>query len=263
MHATHNTGAACPQPTRRLDGPPETEPDRRFFDLCESDDAAETYGQNELDHDRLPTRDGFIAWCAKQSAGSGGSTVTDAAVGAHTEPASTGEAPGTAAQVLRSAALYLERHGWIQGAYYEQTATCFTPAACLVGAIGMVCYGGPVDAPAQHFDDPGFDDFEEAVTHLDLYLLAEDGSESYEFNDARGRTADDVITLLRKAAATPADEVKDTLRAIHLDQEHQPGDRSDCPACEASCFCVPGFHCVRCFWATEEALDSLAGGDTA
>ncbi|GID91679.1 hypothetical protein ACFQFC_01365 [Amorphoplanes digitatis] len=130
------------------------------------------------------------------------------------EEATPGEAPGTVARVLRSAAQYLERHGWIQGAYYDATSGSFTPPACLVGAIGMVCYGGPVDAPAQHFDDPGFLDFEEAVLHLDRYLLAEDGSESYEFNDARGRRVEDVCRVLRDAASRSADELIDALRAI-------------------------------------------------
>jgi hypothetical protein len=133
--------------------------------------------------------------------------------------ANTGEEPVTAAPVLRDAALYLERHGWIQGAYYDTTSQTFTPAACMVGAIGMVCYGGPVDAPAQHFDDPGYLDFEEAVLHLDRYLLAMDGSESYEFNDARGRTLDDVTCVLRRAAAVPADELVDALRAIDMHNE--------------------------------------------
>ncbi|WP_449369304.1 DUF6197 family protein, partial [Actinoplanes awajinensis] len=64
------------------------------------------------------------------------------------------ESADTHSTVLRSAALYLERHGWIQGSYYDATSGVFTPPACTVGAIGMVCYGGPVDAPAQMFDDP-------------------------------------------------------------------------------------------------------------
>jgi hypothetical protein len=139
--------------------------------------------------------------------------VTDAGLKVLAD-AGPSEAPGTAARVLRSAALYVERHGWIQGAYYDATAQTFTPAACMVGAIAMVCYGGPVDAPAQHFDDPGFLDFEEAVLHLDRYLLAEDGSESYEFNDAQGRRLEDVTRVLRDAASRPADELIDAIRAI-------------------------------------------------
>lgn len=120
----------------------------------------------------------------------------------------------TTARVLREAAAYLERHGWIQGAYYDATAGNFTPPACLVGAIGVVCYGGPVDAPAQHFGNPGFLDFEAAVLHLDRYLLVEDSSESYEFNDARGRCVEDVTRVLRDAAVRPAHELIDALRVI-------------------------------------------------
>ncbi|BBH71147.1 hypothetical protein ACTI_78320 [Actinoplanes sp. OR16] len=123
------------------------------------------------------------------------------------------------AEVLCNAALYLERHGWIQGGYYDATTGVFTPPACIVGAIAMVCYGGPVDAPAQHFDDPGFFAFEQAVLHLDRYLLVENGSESYEFNDAKGRTADDVIRVLRDAATRPVHELIDALKAIEAKNE--------------------------------------------
>jgi hypothetical protein len=153
--------------------------------------------------------------------------------------------PVKAPVTLTSAALYLERHGWIQGAYYDATSGVFTPPACLVGAIGMVCYGGPVDAPAQHFDDPGFLDFEEAVLHLDRYLLVEDGSESYEFNDARGRTLADVTHVLRQAAAVPAEELIDALKAVDAANvrmvelfgsaadEDDEGNTSDCLLCGA------------------------------
>jgi hypothetical protein len=130
------------------------------------------------------------------------------------DEAPAAEAPGNAAVVLRSAADYLTQHGWIQGAYYDATTGSFTPPSCLVGAIGMVCYGGPVDAPAQHFDDPGYLDFEEAVLHLDRFLLVEDGSVSYEFNDARGRTVEQVTDVLRQAAARPDDDLLDAIRVI-------------------------------------------------
>lgn len=129
------------------------------------------------------------------------------------DTAKAGEAAGTVGRVLRSAARYLERYGWIQGAYYDITATVFTPAADMVGAIAMVCYGGPCEAPAQCFEHPGFEDFEEAVLHLDRYLLAEDGTENYEFNDARGRNKHDIIRVLHAAAATSAHELIDALRA--------------------------------------------------
>ena len=113
------------------------------------------------------------------------------------------------ATILRQAALYLVRYGWVQGAYYDASAVCFTPAACLVGAIGMVCYGGPVDAPAQHFDAPGFAEFEASVAYLDRYLaqVTPYEIEAYSFNDAMGRTLGQVVGTLHAAA--------DELDAIH------------------------------------------------
>jgi hypothetical protein len=106
----------------------------------------------------------------------------------------------TPATTLRAAAMYLDRHGWSQGGYYEQTATGITPAACTVGAIGMVCYGGQVDAPAQHFDHPGFDDFDTAVAYLDRYLVELYESDVYTFNDTKGRCVIDVLLVLNAAA---------------------------------------------------------------
>ena len=37
------------------------------------------------------------------------------------------DATVTPARTLRAAARYLTRHGWIQGNYYDQAATVFTP----------------------------------------------------------------------------------------------------------------------------------------
>lgn len=116
----------------------------------------------------------------------------------------------TPARTLRAGAAYLTRHGWVQGSYFDSAATVFTPAACLVGAIAMVCYGGPVEAPSQHFDTPEWVEFEAALTYLDEYLAGCDvwtppdpgshGGHAYEFNDAKGRTATEVIAALTGAA---------------------------------------------------------------
>lgn len=152
-----------------------------------------------------------------------GYVVTDDGLRALTAPV-PGDASVTAKQVLRSAATYLERYGWIQGAYYDTAAQVFTPAACMVGAIGMVCYGGPVEAPAQHFDDPGYLDFEEAMLHLDRYLLVEDGTEAYEFNDAKDRTAADVLDALRKAAAATVDELIGALCLLNGRDAHRASE---------------------------------------
>ena len=262
MHATQHQGGSCPEPTRRFDGRPETDADRRFFDLR----AAGYTGW--IDQDGHPVTD-LDAWLNQARTRrdttpgepvpdtSDGYLVTESGLRALAEDeAVPGAAPGTVAQVLRSAALYLERHGWIQGAYYDPTATVFTPAADLVGAIGMVCYGGPVDAPAQHFDAPGFLDFEEALLHLDRWLLVQDGSEAYEFNDAAGRRAEDVIAVLRQAADTSADEVGDALRAANL----CPRCRHGCPGNDYNGYADPGaFGYCGCLCHRSTAAGGGAG----
>jgi hypothetical protein len=88
----------------------------------------------------------------------------------------------------------------------------------MVGAIGMVCYGGPVDAPAQQFGHPGFGLFEAALACLDGYLSRTAGDElytAYEFNDARDRTVVDVLHALIAAADAHDIERPDT--AAHPD----------------------------------------------
>lgn len=106
----------------------------------------------------------------------------------------------TPAVTLRAAALYLIRHGWIQGSYYDMDARVFTPAACLVGAIAMACYGGPVDAPAQHFDTPEWVEFEAAFTVIDAYTQRVYGMDAYSYNDVAGRNVIDVLLDLRTSA---------------------------------------------------------------
>ena len=158
-------------------------------------------------------------------------------------------------RTLRATATYLDRYGWIQGAYYDQTAVCFTPAACLVGALGMVCYGGPVDAPALNFTDPGFAEFEAALAYLDRFLTARYGGMSYEFNDAKDHTATDVILALGEAADQWDAEHK------HDERPHLPGTLFDCPACESTCLCDAinerGVLCVACTLFAEEWADRL------
>src|SRR2546423_3321258 len=147
-------------PSRRVDGKPETDADRRFFDLRQAGYTG------PIDQDGNPVADLTIPTVTA-------ATVTEAvrslfAAAPAVAPAAT--LAGTPAVTLRDAALYLDRHGWIQGAYYDATAVVFTPAACMVGAIGMVCYGGPVEAPAQVFGQPGFEQVEAALARLDSHL---------------------------------------------------------------------------------------------
>lgn len=277
MHATHSQGDACPEPTRRLDGQPETAADRRFYYMREAGwtgwldgdgypvdrdgerldlGLCELCGQTGISVSLAVTTCGHLVVCIDSGTCSGDRSVIDPATAAllevtgdrygfkttvaeHTEPSDAEpelsdsyvvtEAGHCAiaetsdstepdyARVLRLAALYLQLHGWCQGAYYDPAAGVFTPAADMAGAIAMVCYGGPVEAPAQMFDHPEFLDFEEAMLHLDRYLLVMDGTEAYEFNDAKGRTADVVIDVMRRAAAVPASELIDALRIVHAD----------------------------------------------
>jgi hypothetical protein len=220
MQPTHNpvrdgadlttpaVGGPVDPTSRRLDGRPETDADRRRFDLR----AAGYHGPVDPDgHPVMP------------------------------------DGPVSVASTLRAAARYLSVHGWCQGCYYDPAATSFTPAACMVGAIGIVCYGGPVDAPAQQFDHPGFADFEAAVAWLDRYLDGRYGDgqtpyTAYDFNDAKGRTAAEVIAELLAAADTWQQP-----SVAHVDYPHEPGHLYDCPACEATCHCTPtSTQCVHC-----------------
>ena len=59
----------------------------------------------------------------------------------------------------------------------------------------------PVEAPAQHFDEPGWAEFEAAVTFLDLFVSSRHGADSaYSFNDAPARTRTEVVAALAAAA---------------------------------------------------------------
>lgn len=177
----------------------------------------------------------------------------------------------TVARTLRDTGRYLFLHGWTQGAYYDDSAGSFTPPCCLVGAIGMVCYGGPVDAPAQHVDDPGFGDFEAAVAYLDRYIVDRYNFDSvYTFNDAKHHTIGDVLVLLTEAAArweldrlieAPAADARNTTDAGHVDYPHEPGTLYACPACEFRCHCTNGFQCVACALDTARAGAAVGGAE--
>src|SRR5438128_446638 len=93
--------------TRRFDGQPETDTDRRFFDLRET---------------------GYLGWIDHNGHPVDGPTFvhTVPTVDPATQVRSVVELADelvTPAVTLRAAATYLDRHGWIQGGYYAQTAT--------------------------------------------------------------------------------------------------------------------------------------------
>jgi hypothetical protein len=191
--------------TRRIDGKPETDADRRFFDLRES---------------------GYTGWIDQDGYATDGPTFVRTESGT---VRSTVAALITPAVTLRAAATYIVRYGWCQGGYYEQTDRSILPAACIVAAIGMVCYGHQVDAPAMNFEDPGWGDFEAAVAWLDRYLAARYGLddnglpvEAYSFNDTRGRTVGEVIATLREAA-----HQWDTEHAAYTGPAEQPQETAE------------------------------------
>jgi hypothetical protein len=130
----------------------------------------------------------------------------------HTQPTVTGVEP-TPAQTLRDAALYLERHGWIQGELYGDHIAVIPPA-CAVGAIRCALFGSPivtatyeqttqadpiVGVLAHHLHDTGNDtppDTDEwGPTPWDS-----PNAIITDWNDASGRTADEVIATLRAVA---------------------------------------------------------------
>jgi GNAT superfamily N-acetyltransferase len=115
------------------------------------------------------------------------------------------------AQAWRDAALYLERHGWIQRSLYrihdgEQFHP--VPAACAIGALGMAIYGEPFDdVHTPDHPEAAFFNYVEGLfeDYLDLsgYLSTEPphrGLGIGEWNDHPDRTAEQVIDLLRTAA---------------------------------------------------------------
>jgi hypothetical protein len=227
MQPTQNTAGPAGQPTRSVAGRPETNADRRFFDLREAGYLG------PIDQDGHPA---VSLW--------------------PNQPV-----PANIATTLRQTARYLSRYGWIQGCYYDQTAMVFTPAACMVGALGMVCYGGPCDAPAQMFDAPGFAEFEQALAYLDDFLAVGYGLNSFQFNDTKGRTEPQVIAELCRAA-----QLWEHLDAdpAHQGDAHTPGTGElHCSTCTGVCFCAGGFQCLRCTLINEYYEDVVGQGGAA
>ncbi|MEV1145187.1 hypothetical protein [Micromonospora sp. NPDC049799] len=119
----------------------------------------------------------------------------------------------TPADLLRMAALYLRRHGWHQGTYYDTTTDTLTPPACAAGAIGIACAGHKVEHFSQLAPDT-LADYLSALgvfvdyldTHYPLFLVDEDGfvidehTSPYSWNDDPSCTADHVIAALENAA---------------------------------------------------------------
>ncbi|MEU5791131.1 hypothetical protein ABZ754_25835 [Micromonospora purpureochromogenes] len=121
----------------------------------------------------------------------------------------------TPADLLRMAALYLRRHGWHQGTYYNPLfpTDFLTPPACAAGAIGIACAGHQVEH-FSHLASDALADYLAALgafvdyldTTMPVFATDEDGfvidenTSPYSWNDDPARTAEQVITALHAAA---------------------------------------------------------------
>jgi hypothetical protein len=117
----------------------------------------------------------------------------------------------TPADVLRGAALYLDRHGWHQGAYYPEHRDTPFPPACAIGAIRMAVCGQPVTF-AENLARPEWLLIRAACMLLAEYLdgdynPADEDGDALDaigvigaFNDDDSRTRAEVQHTLREAA---------------------------------------------------------------
>ncbi len=103
----------------------------------------------------------------------------------------------TPADLLRGAALYLQRHGWTQRAYFDLPADgCGpTPPACAQGAIAIAVYGEALPSPYDVDRRERWDYLRRSVVHDPESDLSASG-----WNDEPDRTAGQVIAALRAAA---------------------------------------------------------------
>lgn len=119
----------------------------------------------------------------------------------------------TPAATLRDAALYLERHGWTQGLFFDLASDGPFPPACAMGAIRMAVYGSTsADTDTINSVQPALvvNTYRHFAGYLDPVLIADldqrpDASYSAsdiigDWNDCADRTAAEVITILRDAA---------------------------------------------------------------
>jgi hypothetical protein len=118
----------------------------------------------------------------------------------------------TPAELLRGAALYLTRHGWLQGDFFDLLAEAAFPPACSLGAINICAHGRPILGSDDTAEDAHTDAAIRAIrmfaASLDPEYAATAGTPYgtsaidvvSDWNDHDGRTLDDVITALTDAA---------------------------------------------------------------
>ncbi|MEV7232299.1 hypothetical protein AB0M79_35660 [Polymorphospora sp. NPDC051019] len=117
----------------------------------------------------------------------------------------------TPAELLRNAAVYLDRHGWHQGFLLDLDADTPYPPACAMGAIRMAATGNADDVttatiPADDYTacliaqailanhlEPDYDHTTDIEADLNFEVIS-------DWNDDTERARDDVTTALRDAA---------------------------------------------------------------
>jgi hypothetical protein len=114
------------------------------------------------------------------------------------------------ADLLRAAALYLQRHGWIQGNFFDPAEAELFPSACAAGAIWAAATGLPRMGQNATIDS-GCDASTRRSIYAALWALADRLGLDTEtevlvddiatWNDDDPRTVEQVITSLRNAAA--------------------------------------------------------------
>ena len=135
----------------------------------------------------------------------------------HQSPTLDDEPGMTPADLLRGAAVYLKRHGWTKGQFFEQLADTDGPfvPACASGAIMTVAHGQCVPNGIIRYDettDPNAAAAARAMRVFANWLDSDYISDSVEvlpvsyldvigdWNDDKGRTLDEVVQALTDAA---------------------------------------------------------------
>ncbi len=113
----------------------------------------------------------------------------------------------TPADLLRGAATYLRRHGWIKGTIFDLLSPEPFPPACAIGAINMATYGRPILNADDNHDDPETD---QVIRALRVFASTLDPDyDPFEtsavdligdWNDQPSRTRHDVVQALTEAA---------------------------------------------------------------
>lgn len=105
--------------------------------------------------------------------------------------------PADVADILDRAAAHIDRVGWTQGDWYEETPG-LQPKDCSVcadGALAVAAYGDPFGAGGHRKPDQ-FALHSAAVTALIRYI----GEGLIDWNDSEDRTKGEVVGAMRAAA---------------------------------------------------------------